>query len=44
MALTYVEQGHWRDPEFLAGAAGSAQRVDLTSGASQTIELACLVQ
>ena len=44
IALSYVEKGQWRDPDFLAGAAPNAQRVALTNGGSQTIELPCFVK
>jgi len=39
IAVDYVEQGEWRDPEWLARAARSATRFTLDEGATKTLTL-----
>ncbi|HET7699048.1 MAG TPA: carboxypeptidase-like regulatory domain-containing protein [Vicinamibacterales bacterium] len=42
VAVEYVAQGEWNDPEWLARAARNATRVTLDEGASATIDLKLL--
>jgi hypothetical protein len=39
IAVEYVEQGEWRDPEWLARAARTATRFTLDEGATKTLTL-----
>jgi hypothetical protein len=39
VALTYVEEGMWNDPEYLETLRGSAQKVRLQDGGSQALSL-----
>jgi len=39
VAVEYVAQGEWQDPEWLARAAKSAAKVTLAEGATQTLDL-----
>jgi hypothetical protein len=39
VAVEYVAQGDWQDPEWLARAAKSATRFTLAEGATKTLEL-----
>jgi len=39
VAVEYVEQGAWRDPEWLARAAKTATKFTLDEGGTQRLEL-----
>jgi hypothetical protein len=39
IAVEYVEQGQWRDPEWLARAAKTATKFTLDEGATKTLQL-----
>ena len=43
VAIDYVEEGMWSDPEYLESIRRYGQKVSLTEGASQTISLKLVI-